>query len=243
MSRGRVIGFGALGAVIALSLMLTPGFSASFLTKFKAKKLFYTKSESDSRYLTPGQGDSRYLTPGQGDSRYLTPSQGNAQYLPASGEIRLNASPLTWQKISAAPGIDVLGERPGLGGTTFGGSTMALQDVPIAIEPTLPTVWVGKPVTLVGINACYINDQAPDPTTTLDTVRVEITTNDTGSGNTGAPLLTDTTDRNDTACRDYTLPTPHVMAPGEDIALDFAIDYSSTAAFFTAGRVSFIFQI
>jgi hypothetical protein len=235
--RGRTIGLAALCAVVAAGVILTPGFGASFLTKFKAKKLFYTKSESDSRYLTQGQADSRYLTPSQGDSRYLTPSQANGNFLPASGAIRINASPMTWQKISGAPGIDTLGQHPTSGVTTFGGSSGALNDVPVAIEPTLPTVLVGKPLTFVGVNACYGTDN-----TTLDTVRINLTANSTGLGN-GSELLLDTTDRTDDACRDYTLSTPHVMAPTEDINLEFDVDYSSNAQFFHAERATFIFQL
>jgi hypothetical protein len=241
-SRPRLIGFVALGAIVAFSLLLVPGFGASVLTKVKAKKLFYTKSESDSRYLTPSQGDSRYLTPSQGDGRYLTPSAGDGRYLPSSGQIRVNASPMTWQKISAAPGIDVLGQHPTTGGTTFGGSTMALQDVPISIEPTQPTVLVGKPLTFVGVNVCYANDQAPDPTTTLDVVRISLTTNATGGGNISF-LLIDNTDRTDINCRDYILTTPHVLAPTDDISVELAVDYSANAAFFNAGRATFIYQL
>jgi hypothetical protein len=196
-----------------------------------------TPSQGDSRYLTPTQGDDRYLTPTQGDGRYLTPTQGDGRYLPASGQIQLNASPLTWQKISAAPGVDTLPQRPSIGATSFGGSSGALSDVPVAIEPTLPTVLVGKPLKFVGVNACY----ATDAVTTLDTVMIHLTTNAAGSGNT-SQLLTDPTNRTDIACRDYTLPTPHALAPGEDVSLEYDVNYSTNAGFFTAGRATFIFE-
>ena len=188
-------------------------------------------------YLTASQANSRYLTPGQANSRYLTRSQGDARYLPSSGQIRLNASPMTWQKISAAPGIDTLGQRPGIGETSFGGSSGALDDVPVAIQPTMPTVLVGKPLTFVGVNACY----ATDPVTTLDTARIWVTANTSGIGN-SSQLLTDTTNRTDDACRDYMLPTPRVLAPGEDVSFEFDVDYSANAGFFSAGRATFIFR-
>ena len=76
-------------AVIAALAVAAPVFGVNFLTKGKAKKLFYTKSLSDGRYLTPGQADGRYLTPSQGDSRYLTPGQGDSRYLtPDQGDGR-----------------------------------------------------------------------------------------------------------------------------------------------------------
>jgi hypothetical protein len=243
----RVIGLIALCTVAVCALTLTPSFSASFLTKFRAKNLFYTKSQSDSRYLTPSQGDSRYLTPTQGDSRYLTPSQGDSRYLtptqgdsrylPASGEIRVNASPLTWRKITAAVTI---GENPSTGSTSFGGSTSAIADLPVAIEPTLPTVLVGKPLTFVGVNVCY----STDPITTIDVALVNLTTNTNGAANTSA-LLTDNTDRgpSEHACRDYTLPTPHALAPGDDVSFQFDVNYSANAGFFSAGRATFIFRL
>jgi hypothetical protein len=235
-SRPWVIGMAALGAIVAFSLLLAPGFGASFLTKFKAKKLFYTKSQSDGRYLNQSQADARYLTPGQGDSRYLTPGTGDARYLPDSGEIRVNASPMTWQKTSGAINIGV---NPSIGSTGFGGSTGAIDNLPVAIEPTLPTVLAGKPLAFVGANVCYINDTQ----TTIDVARINITTNTTGGGNTNT-LLIDNTDRTDDACRTYT-PTagPHVMAPEEDISVELTVDYGTNAQFFNAGRATFIFEL
>lgn len=175
---------------------------------------------------------------GEPASSYLTQSQADTRYLPASGEIRLNASPMTWQKISAAPGIDALGQRPSTGVTTFGSSSMPLEDVPIAIEPTLPTLLAGEQLTFVGVSACY----ATSPITTLDVVRINLTTNADGSPNT-SELLIDTTDRTDEACRDYMLQTPHALGPEDDVNLEFGIDYSAAGGFFHAGRVTFIFEL
>jgi len=253
-ARQGLIAISAIVALIVAGLAISPAFGGpGFLTKKKASKLYakkksvYTKAAADARYLTPSQADSRYLTQsqadgryltqGQADSRYLTQSQADGRYLPADGPIRINASPMTWQKISAAPGIDTLPQRPEIGATGFGGSSMALSNVPVAIQPTLPTELVGRPLTFVGVNACY----ATDAITTLSTVWIHLTTNTNGSGNT-EDLLIDTTDRNDDNCRDYTLPTPHTMAPGEDISLQYSVDYSANAGFFSAGRATFIFQ-
>ena len=203
-----------------------------------AKNAVRSKHIKKNAVKTPKIADGAVTAPKlAGQLPFLTPSQGDGRYLPASGQIRLNASPLTWQKISAAPGIDTLGQRPSIGGTTFGGSSMALDNVPVAIEPTLPTVLVGKPLTFVGVNVCY----ATDPITTLDTARISLTTNTSGGGNT-SDLFIDTTNRTDDACRDYTLPAPHVLAPEEDVSLSFEVDYSANAGFFHAGRATFIFQ-
>jgi len=220
--------------VVAFSVILAPSFSKGVFTKVKAKALFYTKSQSDSRYLTASQGDGRYLTPAQGDGRYLTPVAGDDRYLPDGGEIRLNASPLTWQKLNAAITIQV---SPTTGETTFGGSTGAIDNMPAAIEPSLPTVFAGQPLTFVGVNACYGTSQ-----TTIDTATINLTTNTTGGGNT-SQLLNDPTDRTDDACRDYILSTPHVLAPGEDVDFEFVVDYSANAQFFHAGRATFIFEL
>lgn len=239
-----MLALAAAVALVAAGLVISPAFGGpGFLTKKKASKLYakkksvYTKAAADGRFMTPGQADGRYLTPSQADGRYLTQSQADGRYLPAGGEIRVNASPMTWQKISGAPGVNELAELPGLGETTFGGSTKALSGVPVAIQPTLPTVLAGRPLSLVGVNACY----ATDAITTLTTARIQLTTNTNGVGNT-TTLLTDTTDRNDDACRDYTLSTPHQLSPDEDVALEFDVDYSANAGFFGAGRATFILQ-
>jgi hypothetical protein len=185
-------------------------------------------------YLTQADADGRYLTPGAGDGRYLTATQGDGRYLQASGEIRLNAPPMMWQKTNAGSSDKQL---PSIGSTSFGNTTGATSDE-VLIQPTVPNALLGKPLTLVAIEACY----ATTTNSTLDTVFVHTTTNDTGVTAGGSPLLTDTTDRTDDACRTYTLPTPHTLAPDEDVSLGFDVDFSTNAASFTAGRATFIFQ-
>jgi hypothetical protein len=235
---GRIVGLTALCAAVVVALIVTPGFSASFLTKGKAKSLFFTKSQSDSRYLTPGQADAKYLTPSQADGKYLTPNQGDASYLPASGEIKVNADPMTWMNLNGGVTFSGFLQRATTGGTIFGGSSGAIVDLPVAIEPTLPTVLAGKTLTFVGVEACYNNDG-----TTIDQTRINLTTNTSGSTSTNSILL-DATDRTDDACRTYA-PTagPHVLAPNEDVSLEFDVNYSANAQFFTGERATFIFQL
>ena len=195
---------------------------------------FLTQSQGDSRYLTSGQGDARYLTPSAGDGRYLTPSQGDSEYMPASGQIRLNAPPPMWQKTNQAGNDKVM---PGVAYTTFGNTTSATSDTAV-IQPTQPNVLFGEPLAMVGVNACYSTDSF----STLDTVRIQTTTNNNGVAATGAPLLFDETDRTDNNCRDYMLSTPHVLAADEDVSLEFGMDFVQNAASFGAGRATFIYQ-
>jgi hypothetical protein len=195
---------------------------------------FLTASEGDNRYLTAAAGDARYLSPSGGDARYLTASQGDGRYSPASGEIRLNASPMTWENTNAT---STAVRSPDVGGTGFG-DTPGATTASLVIEPTLPTVLLDRPLTLIGVNACY----ATTTDSTLTRVRINTTTNTTGIANGGTPLVDDTTARTDNNCRDYTLPTPHVLATNEDVSLQYDVSYSQNAASFTAGRATFIFR-
>jgi hypothetical protein len=128
--------------------------------------------------------------------------------------------------------------NPEIGATGFG-PTASSVTMTAAIEPTLPNELVGQPVSLVGVNACYNNNQ-----TTLTSVRVNTTTNTSGSPATGAPLVEDNTARTDDACRDYNLSSPHLIGGTEDISLAFGVSFPGTpGSFFSAGRATFIFQL
>lgn len=216
MLRGRAWARGvvllAIGMLAAGALSLSPATAGKFLTKKKANKLF--------------------LTPAEGDSMFITPAEGDASYLPATGELRLNASPMTWQKTNAAA-TQVSPAEQSIGSTTFGGSTSAVQDVPFSISPTLPTVLSGRSLELVGVNACYVTDS-----TTIDNAQIHVTNN----GNTSM-LLDDPTNRSDDDCMSATLGTPRPIAATEDVTFGFIVDYSSNGQSFSAGRATFIFNI
>lgn len=242
MSRRAFTGLIALIALIATLVISPVGAHITKGVKHTAKhlrKIFYTKSDADARFLTPAQGDGRYLTPAQGDGRYLTPAQGDERYLSASGEIRLNASPLDWVKVN--PAITQVPEaKPSIGATTFGGSTAAASAVPFAISPTLPTVLIGRPLALVGVEACYSTNEI----TTLTAAKIFVTRNTSGVGSTSLPFI-DPTDRgpNESACRAYLLPDPLPLLPQDDVAFEFDVDYSANAGFFHAKRATFILRV
>ena len=232
-----------IGMLAAATLSIAPATAGKFLTKKRALRLFYPRAEADARFIEVGEKATSAGTADNADTLdnidstgFLTPAQGDSSYLPATGELRINASPMTWQVISAAPGVPP--STPSIGSTTFGGSSGMVSDVPIAISPTLPTELNGRSLELVGVNACY----ATDAVTTLDVARIQVTTNAAGAGSTST-LLTDTEDRTDINCRNYTLSTPEPIAPEDDIAMLFTVDYSTNAGFFSAGRATFILAI
>lgn len=228
-SQQAFFGFVA-GAIVVALLTVTPaGAHITRGVKHTGKhmrKLFYTKAESDGRYLSQAQADAAYLTPAAGDARYLA----------ATGQVRVNASPMDWVKIN--PAITAVPEaKPSVGATTFGGSSGAATDVPFAISPTLPTMLAGRTLRLVGVNACF----ATDAITTLTTVRVHVTRNTSGPGSTTTPFI-DPTDRgpNVDACETFTLASPLAITPDDDVTLQFDVNYSANAGFFSAGRATFI---
>jgi hypothetical protein len=228
------------GTAIAANPVATT--SAKKLTKKKVKKIA-TKAAGqvfDSRigaYYTKDQVDQGFYTKGQVDQGFYTKGAADARFLSKSGRIVVTPSPQSWELISAAPGVPPV--RPEIGGTTFGGTTGAIQDVPVALAPTLPVELGGVPLRLVKINACYDNDAI----TTLDTVRIWRTQNSNGSGN-STPLLTDATDRgpNTSNCEDFVPTSSPVIAPQDTVALEFSVDYSSNAGFFFAGRATFYLE-
>jgi hypothetical protein len=232
-----------IGMLAAATLSIAPATAGKFLTKKKALKLFYpraeanaqflTPTEGDAQFLTPTEGDAQFLTPTEGDAQFLTPTEGDASYLPATGEVRMTASPMTWVKTNPTK-TQVPEASYSIGSTIFGPSSAAVSDVPFAIAPTLPTVLSGRNLELVGVNACYGTDS-----TTLVQTRIWVTNPSSGS----SAVLTDSTDQTDDNCLDYTLPDPVPIALEDDVALEFSVDYSDAGQLFYPGRATFILNI
>jgi hypothetical protein len=173
----------------------------------------YTKAESDARYYTKDESDSRYLSSG--------------------GTTVLQASPVDWQSTNAAfsgnIAYDVAGVSMTTGVATNGG---------IAISPTLPAELAGQPQRLVGVNACYDTIAS----TTLTQVRLNVTENTNGSGNTSSPLV-DATARTDAACRDYIPTTPITLDSTHSVTLEFNIAFAGGGGNqFFAGRTTFTLE-
>ena len=197
-------------------------------TKAQADNQFYAKAQSDERYYTKTQADDQFFSKSQSDDRYYTKAQSDSNFLSATGEIRINASPQDWVN----PGSAVI-TNPTSNATSFLSGPTASTFVTVA--PTLPTVLAGKPLRLVGVNACYY-------TTNLTTVTAAAVSRTTDDGSpSGGQLVSDGTDRTDDACRDYLLPTPVTLGPQDNVDMEFFVDFAGGGGnTFTAGRATFI---
>jgi hypothetical protein len=210
----------ALGAVT-----ITPALGGGLFTKQKAKGLFYTKAASDSRFLTPGSADARYLTPGSADGRYLTPASADGRYLPRSASTQIQVGTDAFE--SSLPGVIF----------RFTGSTQlratppasALFNAPL----TVPSVLQGQPTRLDSVVLCY----AASATATIDTVTVDKATSVNGPG-TDSQLVTDDTDRSDTACRTYAPASPAPIGPNDMLTFVVKGNFTGSPNFITVTRLT-----
>jgi hypothetical protein len=203
-----------ISAIAISGVVLTPSFSASFLTKRAAKGLFYTKQKSNARYYTKAQADAKFAPADSG------------------GPTSISASAAEWQKSNptflAEPNPDPTGTTINYGGEA--------TDQFFEIGADLPTVLNGAPMKLTGMDACYrTTDGAND--TTLKNVRIYRFDPETAA--TGQ-VFEDQTDRTDDACRSYTLPTPAELQPTDVVYAEYLVGFPGGGfQNFRAGAVTF----
>lgn len=217
------VGLTVVAAVVVAAVVAVPGISApSFLTKRTAKQLFYTKTRSDARYYTKAQSDGRYYTKAASDTRYV----------PDGGETRISFSPAQWQKTNPVSPVQVNNQASDTSFTS--GST---DNTFIAsLGGSLPVVLEGRPMSLVGVNACYATPNTP----TLEAVQVHI--QDTATNNTEA-VITDSTERSDDACRDYLAPSPIPLDATDTVYVTYLVDFPGGGGqTFIAQRVTVILE-
>jgi hypothetical protein len=105
-----------------------------------------------------------------------------------------------------------------------------------SLHPSLPTVLYGRSLQLVGVEFCYTASTSAIFSYMEINVRAY---NNSGAG-TGIVQFSDSTDRTDSACRYYVLPTPPTLT-AEDSANIFIFGTWNTAnAIFSVGRTTFV---
>ena len=90
----------------------------------------------------------------------------------------------------------------------------------------------------MSVNACYNNGTG----STLTQVRVNQTTNTTGSPNTTSPVI-DATPRTDDACRDYAPASPVPLGATDTVTLQLSVSFAGGGGnSFSASRATFVVQ-
>lgn len=237
------VGLTVAAAVVVAAVVAVPGISApSFLTKRTAKQLFYTKAKSDARYYTKAQSDGRYYSKSdsddryysktESDDRYYTKADSDARYVPDGGETRISFSPAQWQKTNPVSPVQVNNQASD---TSFT-SGVADNTFIASLGGTLPVVLEGRPMNLVGVNACYATPNTP----TLEAVQVHI--QDTATNNTQT-VITDSTERSDDACRDYLASSPIPLDATDTVYVTYLVDFPGGGGqTFIAQRVTVILE-
>lgn len=105
----------------------------------------------------------------------------------------------------------------------------------VSLQPSIPTVLYGRKLKLLGVELCY----TASTSAVLSYVEINTYTHTTGAGS-RTLQFSDGTDRTDSACRYYKLPTP-VLLTAEDGANIFINGTWNTANYpLILGRTTFV---
>jgi hypothetical protein len=107
----------------------------------------------------------------------------------------------------------------------------------LAAAPDLTAVMNGRGLLLKGVQFCY----TASTSATLTYAELNTTSSTTGAGNRQL-RLSDATDRTDSACRVYALPTPIAITPSDGVNFFAQVSWVDQFAQFNIGRATFIFD-
>jgi hypothetical protein len=105
------------------------------------------------------------------------------------------------------------------------------------IQPSIPTALYGRRLQLVGVEFCY----TASATAILDSVEVNTFTASTGAGS-RTTRFSDATERTDSACRYYVLPTPVTLTPDDGVNFFIHVMWTVSYAEFQLARTTFVLQ-
>jgi hypothetical protein len=251
MFKGERPRFASVVAMIALVAALCGGAYAAGLgkntvgSKQLKKNAVKTKKLADAAVTSPKLADGAVTSPKVADgsigaqdlapgvipaSDSYTKAESDDRYLARAGTTVLQAAPTDWQSTNASFNGSVAWD-----GTGISLSSGSVTNASVSIAPTLPVQLAGQPQRLSAVNVCYNTVNVAE----LSQVRINVTENTTGSGNTSSPLV-DATVRTDAACRDYVPPTPIELTPTANVWLQLSINFPGGGGqSFIAGRATF----
>jgi hypothetical protein len=107
----------------------------------------------------------------------------------------------------------------------------------ISIQPSIPTVLYGRELQLVGVQFCY---QATTDAF-LSYVEINTFTSTAGVGDYTIRYSEDT-DRTDSACREYVLPSPVTLTIQDGVNFYIQIQWATPGSAFAISRTTFLLQ-
>jgi hypothetical protein len=152
---------------------------------------------------------------------------------PSTGNILLNIGFSNW---SAFQSIDPVTYSYFATGAFFRRTSAGTTS--FVLHPDIPVVLYGKSLSLIGVELCYQTAAG----NVLTWVRLRTYNHASSVSSASVLRFSDTTERNDNACRYYMLPTPIVTTPEFGVGLGVDVYWSVANTNFAFGRTTFVFQ-
>ena len=107
----------------------------------------------------------------------------------------------------------------------------------VSLHPTLPPSPTGTRLRLTGVELCY----TASASAVLTYLELNTYTHSNGPG-ARTLQLSDSTDRSDSACRVYALPTPYVLTPQDGVSLFVQGNWTTANSPLQIGRTTFVLE-
>jgi hypothetical protein len=199
MKRSVLTVVATLAGVALAGFVVSPAFGGpGFLTAKEAKKAFVTK-KAGKTFLTKAAAAKTYLSTSAA-STYLprlaadglvSKAEGDSKYLPSSAVTTLQVSPDDWVSATTGATVSYSTNEVDFGRTSPG---MAFFNAGM----TVPSVLQGRPVSVKGLEICYIASGSAQ----IERLFLAV-------GSTFP--IDDQTAHSDSGCRSYTLTTPFAI--------------------------------
>jgi hypothetical protein len=152
------------------------------------------------------------------------------QIPPTTGTILITPGSAGWQKSLPADNLTF---------TYYSNSTAILKATAgtayITLQPSIPTALYGRSLKLLGVEFCY----AASSDAVLDYVEINTFNSATGEG-TRTIQFSDDTNRTDTACRYYVLPTAVILTPKDGVNMFVRVNWTLASTALYTTRTTFV---
>jgi len=155
-----------------------------------------------------------------------------AQIPPTKGAILVTPGNSSWEKFTSTDNVTF---------TNYSNSTFIQKSSTgssfVTLQPSVPTVLYGRSLQFLGVEFC----NTASANAFLDYVEINTFTASTGAG-TRSQRFTDSTNRTDSACRYYVLPTPVTLTADDGVNIYVQVNWIMANSQFILARTTFVFQ-